>query len=66
MFARPIVTEVSPLRGFYEAEAYHQDYATRHPDDLYIAINDRPKIESLRKQYPDVWRDEIHPRQASN
>jgi peptide-methionine (S)-S-oxide reductase len=66
VFARPVVTELSPLHGFYEAEAYHQDYATRHPDDLYIAINDRPKIESLKKQYPALWRDEIHPRGAAN
>jgi peptide-methionine (S)-S-oxide reductase len=39
-FSRPIVTMISPLTKFYEAEAYHQDYATLHPDDLYIKIND--------------------------
>jgi peptide-methionine (S)-S-oxide reductase len=46
---------ISPLTKFYEAEAYHQDYATLHPDDLYIRINDAPKVENLRKSLPEFY-----------
>jgi peptide-methionine (S)-S-oxide reductase len=55
-FAKPIVTEVKPLRGFYLAEAYHQDYATRHPDAPYIVYNDAPKVERLKKDLPALYR----------
>jgi peptide-methionine (S)-S-oxide reductase len=55
-FSRPIVTQVLPLKGFYPAEAYHQNYATLHPDDPYIAINDAPKVEHLRQQFPELYR----------
>jgi peptide-methionine (S)-S-oxide reductase len=55
-FPRPIVTQVVPLRAFYAAEAYHQNYATLHPDDMYIAINDAPKVEHLREQFPDLYK----------
>ena len=54
-FRKKIVTEVVPLQGFYPAEPYHQNYAERHPSDLYIMINDRPKVEDLRKRYPDLY-----------
>lgn len=54
-----IVTEVAPLRGFYTAESYHQDYATLHPDAPYIRYNDLPKIEALKAQYPRLWNDRI-------
>jgi len=54
-FSRPIVTMISPLTKFYEAEAYHQDYATLHPDDLYIRLNDAPKVENLRRSLPDLY-----------
>ena len=54
-FPRPIVTLISPLTKFYEAEAYHQDYATLHPDDLYIKINDAPKVENLRRSLPELY-----------
>src|SRR5262249_5014410 len=57
VFSRPIVTEVVTLKGFYAAEAYHQDYATHHPDDLYIRINDLPKVEHLKKQLPELYAD---------
>ncbi len=55
VFPRPIVTEVSPLRGFNVAEAYHQEYATLHPYDPYIVINDAPKVENLRRELADLY-----------
>jgi peptide-methionine (S)-S-oxide reductase len=55
-FPRPIVTRVTPLKAFYEAEGYHQDYARRHPHDLYIVYNDAPKVEHLQKQFPELYR----------
>jgi peptide-methionine (S)-S-oxide reductase len=54
-----IVTQVAPLRGFTVAEAYHQDYATRHPDEAYIRYNDAPKIAALRQQLPQLWTDKL-------
>ena len=48
VFPRPIVTEVVPLKAFYDAEIYHQNYATFHSDDPYIAVNDAPKLDHLR------------------
>ena len=56
-FPRPIVTQVVPLHGFYPAEAYHQDYAVNHPDEPYIVINDLPKVERLRRQMADLYRE---------
>jgi peptide-methionine (S)-S-oxide reductase len=56
-FSQKIVTQVVALDSFYEAEAYHQDYATLHPDDSYIVINDLPKVENLRKQLPKLFVD---------
>jgi peptide-methionine (S)-S-oxide reductase len=55
-FPGPIVTQVVPLSKFYDAEAYHQDYATLHPDDPYIARNDAPKVEHLREQFPALYK----------
>jgi peptide-methionine (S)-S-oxide reductase len=55
-FARPIVTQVSPLNAFYPAEAYHQNYAALHPDNPYIATYDAPKVEHLRQQFPDIYK----------
>ncbi len=55
VFSRPIVTQVVPLKAFYEAEGYHQNYATIHPDDLYIRYNDAPKVAHLRQQFPDLY-----------
>jgi peptide-methionine (S)-S-oxide reductase len=57
VFSRRIVTEVVPLQAFYPAEDYHQDYMARHPNDLYIVINDAPKIEHLRRQFPGLYRE---------
>ena len=53
--AKPIVTEVTPLKAFYTAEAYHQDYLVRHPDQPYIVINDKPKVEDLKKRFPTLY-----------
>ena len=55
VFKRSIVTQVVALKAFYEAEAYHQDYAVHHPDEPYIAINDLPKVSELRKQLPELY-----------
>ena len=55
-FPGPIVTQVVPLKAFYNAEDYHQDYATLHPDNPYIAINDAPKVEHLRQQFPELYK----------
>jgi len=55
VFAQPIVTQVVALRGFYPAEQYHQDYAERHPNEPYIAINDLPKLEHLKQTLPELY-----------
>ena len=57
VFSRQIVTQVVPLKAFYQAEAYHQDYATRHPDNPYIIYNDAPKVAHLRQQFPDLYKN---------
>ncbi len=54
-FNRPIVTRIDPASPFYPAEAYHQDYLTRHPDAPYIAINDLPKVQALQTLFPQYW-----------
>ncbi|HEU4525805.1 MAG TPA: peptide-methionine (S)-S-oxide reductase MsrA [Gemmatimonadales bacterium] len=51
-----IVTEVSALRDFHPAEEYHQNYLVRHPTQPYIVVNDLPKLEQLRKRYPELVR----------
>ena len=53
VFDRPIVTEVVPLDRFYEAEAYHQNYAARNPGQPYIAFNALPKVKKVRQYYAD-------------
>ncbi len=50
-----IVTQVVPLKGFYEAEGYHQNFAALHPDDGYIVVNDAPKVAHLRQEFPDLY-----------
>jgi peptide-methionine (S)-S-oxide reductase len=57
IFPHPIVTQVVPLKGFYRAEDYHQDYALHNPDNPYILVCDRPKIEALKQQFPDLFVD---------
>jgi peptide-methionine (S)-S-oxide reductase len=56
-FRDPIVTQVAPLKAFYEAEGYHRNYYNLHPNQPYIVINDRPKVEALRTQFAQLWRD---------
>jgi len=56
-YSDPIVTKVSSLEKFYPAEDYHQDYATIHPSQPYIAYYDIPKIENLSKLFPQDYRD---------
>ena len=56
-FSAAIVTKLGGFSGFYPAEDYHQDYLIRHPDQPYIAYNDIPKVETLKKLYPSLWRD---------
>jgi peptide-methionine (S)-S-oxide reductase len=55
VFHRKIVTQVVALQAFYPAEGYHQDYATRHPDNPYIVYNDAPKVANLRKEFPELY-----------
>jgi peptide-methionine (S)-S-oxide reductase len=55
IFSRPIVTQVVPLKAFFPAEAYHQNYATLHPNQPYIVFNDAPKVAHLRQEFPDFY-----------
>jgi peptide-methionine (S)-S-oxide reductase len=55
VFNKPIVTKVGALEAFYPAEAYHQDYLTLHPSQPYIAYNDIPKVENLKKLFADNY-----------
>lgn len=57
VFPKPIVTQLTPLKGFYDAESYHQDYALHNPDNPYIQVCDRPKIDALKKEFPDLFFD---------
>lgn len=57
VFKHEIVTQLLPLKGFYPAEAYHQNYATVHPDSMYIRFNDAPKVENLKKVFPQFYRE---------
>ena len=55
VFERPIVTEIA-ASSFYPAEAYHQDYASKHPNDAYIVMHDLPKVANLRKEFPEIYK----------
>jgi peptide-methionine (S)-S-oxide reductase len=56
-YPRPIVTEIVPLRTFYPAEDYHQNYMAHHPKSPYIVYNDLPKVKRLEKEFPTWYRD---------
>jgi peptide-methionine (S)-S-oxide reductase len=55
VYGKPIVTKVASLQAFFPAEAYHQDYLTLHPNQPYIAYNDLPKIENLKKIFAENY-----------
>src|SRR5579862_4996589 len=57
VFPSKIVTDVTPLKAFYRAEDYHQDYAIKNPGNPYIQICDLPKISALKEQFPDLFVD---------
>ena len=57
IYPKPIVTKVAPLNGFYRAEDYHQDYAYYNPNNPYIQVCDRPKIEALKEEFPELFVD---------
>jgi peptide-methionine (S)-S-oxide reductase len=54
-YPHPIVTQIAPLGVFYRAEDYHQNFFDKNPDHPYIVINDKPKVEHLRQQFPDLY-----------
>ena len=54
-FSRPIVTEIDPLKGFYRAEDYHQDFLVDHPDYPHVTMIDLPKIANLRRLFPQLY-----------
>jgi len=56
-FSGPIVTQVAPLKAFYPAEGYHQNYYDQHPNSLYIIYNDKPKVANLKKELPELYRE---------
>ncbi len=56
IFSAPVVTTIETGREFYPAEAYHQDFLTRHPTNPYIVYNDLPKIKELQRLFPDLYR----------
>ncbi len=58
IFRKKIVTTIERGKPFYAAEDYHQDYLTLHPNQPYIAINDLPKVENLKRMFPDAYRAE--------
>ncbi|MGD1024550.1 MAG: peptide-methionine (S)-S-oxide reductase MsrA [Candidatus Sulfotelmatobacter sp.] len=55
IFRKAIATQVVPLKAFYTAENYHQNYATLHPNNPYIVYNDAPKVANLRREFPDLY-----------
>ena len=59
VFSRPIVTKLEPAKTFNVAEGYHQNYATLHPNDLYIRFNDAPKVDNLRKQLSQLYKSDL-------
>lgn len=58
VYGDSIVTTIEPGQTFYPAEDYHQDYLTRNPTQPYIVINDLPKIENLKRVFPELYREQ--------
>ncbi len=59
-FSKPIVTEIVPLKAFYDGEDYHQDYAEKNPDNPYIQVCDVPKTAALKAQFPELFQQYHH------
>jgi peptide-methionine (S)-S-oxide reductase len=59
-FGKPIVTQVVPLKAFYNGEDYHQDYAEKNPNNPYIQVCDVPKVAALQQQFPELFQDYKH------
>ncbi|HET9392844.1 MAG TPA: peptide-methionine (S)-S-oxide reductase MsrA [Candidatus Rubrimentiphilum sp.] len=57
VYSAPIVTKIEPLRAFYAAEGYHQDYVAHNPDNPYVVYNDKPKLAALRHRFPQLLRN---------
>jgi len=57
LYKKPVVTQIAQLDAFYNAEDYHQNYMENHPNDGYCVINDMPKIERLKKEFPTLYRE---------
>lgn len=60
IFPKKIVTQLAPLKAFYDGEDYHQDYADKNPNNPYIQVCDVPKIAALKQQFPDLFQDYKH------
>ncbi|MBD2302170.1 peptide-methionine (S)-S-oxide reductase MsrA [Nostoc sp. FACHB-87] len=56
IFDQKIVTEISPLKGFYKAEEYHQNYIARNPDSRYVVAHDLPKLAKLQATFPEIYK----------
>ena len=56
VYARPIATRIEPRRAFFPAEAHHQDFMARNPTYPYVVVNDRPKVEALKRIFPMSWK----------
>ncbi len=56
VYSRPIVTKVEPFQAFYPAESYHQDFLKNNPSNPYIIYNDLPKLEKLKRDFPNLYR----------
>jgi peptide-methionine (S)-S-oxide reductase len=57
VFQKAIVTQLAPLKGFYDAESYHQDYALHNPSNPYILVCDKPKVDALKEQFPELFKE---------
>jgi len=57
VFSSKIMTQVVPLKAFYEAEDYHQNYLVNHPNEPYIVYNDMPKLVNLKKVLPELVKE---------
>lgn len=60
VFNAPIVTVIAPLKAFYAAEGYHQDFVANNPWNPYVMINDKPKLANLRREFPQLLRNQQH------